>query len=94
MDGAGVRGAVPQRLHLPAEGEAAPPVDIMFRPARVFENATVAVRSGEQEVLRKKSRILTPGEMAVITLSERIVKSLSSKDIMVEIVPQETEKAV
>ena len=94
LDGAGVRGAVPQRLHLPAEGEAAPPVDIMFRPARVFENATVVVRSGEQEVLRKKSRILTPGEMAVITLSERIVKSLSSKDIMVEIVPQETEKAV
>ncbi len=87
LDGAGVRGAVPQRLHLPAEGEAAPPVDIMFRPSRVFENATVVVRSGETEVLRKKSRILTPGEMAVVTLSEKMIRTLPEKDITVEIVP-------
>jgi len=86
LDGAGVRGAVPQMLHLPVQGEAVPPVDIMFRPAKVYENATMVVRCGEKEVLRKKSRILTPGEMAVITLSEKILTALEDKDIVVEIV--------
>ncbi len=87
LDGAGVRGAVPQKLHLIAEGEAAPPVDIMFRPAKVFENATIVVRCNDQDVLRKKSRILTPGEMAVVTLSEKAIKALPQNDITVEIVP-------
>ena len=86
LDGAGVRGAVPQRLHLPEVGEAALPVDIMFRPAKVYENATVVVRCGEREMLRKKSRILTPGEMAVVTLSEKTLALLDDKDIVVEIV--------
>jgi len=94
LDGEGVRGAVPQRLHLPVDGDTVLPIDIMFRPAKVYENATVVVRSGEQEVLRKKSRILTPGEMADVSLSEKVIKSLSQKDIVVEIVPSETEKAV
>ncbi len=87
LDGPGVRGAVPQKLHLPADGEESLPVDIMFRPAKVFENATVVVRSGGQEVLRKKSRILTPGEMAVVTLSSKIIQTLPLTDITVEIVP-------
>ncbi len=86
LDGPGVRGAVPQRLHLPAGGEALPPVDILFRPARVYENAAVVVRCGEKELLRKKSRILTPGEMASVTLSEKILAALDGKDITVEIV--------
>ncbi len=86
LDGAGVRGAVPQMLHLPVQGETVPPVDIMFRPAKVYENATMVVRCGERELLRKKSRILTPGEMAVITLPEKILSSLENKDIVVEIV--------
>ena len=86
LDGPGVRGAVPQSLHLPAGGEALPPVDILFRPARVYENAAVVVRCGEKELLRKKSRILTPGEMASVTLSEKILAALDGKDITVEIV--------
>ena len=90
LDGEGVRGAVPQRLHLPAEGEAYTPVDIMFRPAGVFENAAIIVRAGAQELLRRKSRILTPGEMAVVTLTEKVLKSIPACDIVVEIIPQET----
>ncbi len=87
VDGDGVRGAVPQKLHLPVDGVASGPIDIMFRPAKVYENAVVVVRSGEQEVLRKKSRILTPGEMAVVTLTEKAQSSLSAQDLVVEIVP-------
>lgn len=94
LDGEGVRGAVPQKLHLPAEGETVKPLDIMFRPARVFENASVVVRAGGQELLRKKSRILTPGEMAVVTLTENMIQALSTADIIVEIAPKETEKTI
>ena len=60
-DGDGVRGVVPQRLLVP-EGEAQP-VQLMFRPAAVYENATVRVLDGDREVLKQKKRILTPGEM-------------------------------
>jgi thioredoxin reductase len=94
LDGEGVRGAVPQKLHLPAEGETVTPLDIMFRPARVFENAAVVVRAGDQELLRKKSRILTPGEMAVVTLTEKMIQALTTADIVVEIAPKETEKTI
>jgi hypothetical protein len=35
----------------------------MFRPTVVFRDASVIVRVGGEEILRKKQRILTPGEM-------------------------------
>ncbi len=94
LDGEGVRGAVPQKLHIPEEGETAAPVDIMFRPARVYENASVVVRAGNVELLRKKNRILTPGEMAVVTLTDKMIQALSAQDVVVEIVQKETEKVV
>ena len=74
-DGYGVRGVVPQRLLIP-EGEAQP-VQIMFRPAGVYENATLRVMDGEREVLRQRKRILTPGEMAELTLKPEQIQSLS-----------------
>ena len=48
-DGEGVRGVVPQRLLKP-EGEAQS-VQVMFRPAGVYENATLCVMDGDREVL-------------------------------------------
>lgn len=94
LDGLGVRGVVPQRLHLPEPDAEVVSVDLMFRPSQVYENAAVVVRSGEQEILRKKSRILTPGEMAVVTLPEKLLKTLAPNDITVEIEAQETRKTV
>jgi sarcosine oxidase subunit alpha len=85
LDGKGVRGVVPQRLHLPEGEGTVPPIDLMFRPDRVYENAAVVVRAGEKELLRKKSRILTPGEMAVVTLTEKALRGLSRGDITVEV---------
>lgn len=85
-DGTGVRGVVPQKLHLPEQDSTVSPVDLMFRPAAVYENATIVVRSGEKELLRKKSRILTPGEMAVVTLNEKALRECSpAEKIVVEI---------
>ena len=82
-DGDGVRGVVPQRLLVP-DGEAQP-VQIMFRPAAVYENAAFRVMDGDTEVLRQKKRILTPGEMAELTLKPEQVKALSGGDITVRI---------
>ena len=80
-DGEGVRGVVPQRLLKP-EGEAQS-VQVMFRPAGVYENATLCVMDGDREVLRQRKRILTPGEMAELTLKPEQIASLSGADVTV-----------
>ena len=82
-DGAGVRGVVPQRLLIP-EGDAQP-VQIMFRPAAVYENATLRVLDGDTELIRQKKRILAPGEMAELTLKPEQIKALSGGDVTVRI---------
>lgn len=82
-DGNGVRGVVPQRLLVP-DGEAQP-VQIMFRPAGVYENATVRVMDGEREVMKMKKRIFTPGEMAELILRPEQIQSLSGGDVTVQI---------
>ncbi len=82
-DGEGVRGVVPQKLHVPAPGEAAEPVQLMFRPAGVFENATIRVLEGDRELLKQKKRILTPGEMADVWLKPEQLFSLTGQDLTV-----------
>ena len=82
LDGAGVRGVVPQRIR---KGETRP-VELMFRPAAVFVNAACVVRCGEQELLRKRAPVFTPGEMAVARLSEAIMKEIGG-DLTVSLEP-------
>ena len=60
-DGEGVRGVVPQRIRLPEAGEKPEAVQVLFRPACVYENATVRAFDGEQEIFRQKKRILAAG---------------------------------
>ncbi|MBR6954678.1 MAG: FAD-dependent oxidoreductase [Clostridia bacterium] len=62
LDGEGVRGVVPQRLHPGRD------VTLMFRPAGVYKNAAVTVKAGGVELARKKALVFTPGEMAVLPL--------------------------
>lgn len=57
-DGFGVRGVVPQRVCAEGEGKVA----LSFRPGAVFKNATWRVRAGEDVLIARKARILTPGE--------------------------------
>ncbi len=80
-DGDGVRGVVPQQVHLGAKGT----LSLMFRPSGVFENAIIRVLDGETEIFRQKKRILTPGEMADITLKEPVVAALTGAPLTVEI---------
>ena len=85
-DGDGVRGVVPQKLLIP--DEAAESVQIMFRPAGVYENAYIRVTDGERELIKQKKRILTPGEMAELILKPEVVKGLSGADVTVSIVKE------
>ena len=79
QDGDGVRGTVPQRIRRGASGD----VDLMFRPAAVYRNASAVVSCGDQEILRKKALIYTPGEMAVLTLKAAQIQSLQGSSITV-----------
>ncbi len=80
-DGDGVRGVVPQQIHLRGEGSQS--VELMFRPSAVFKNATVVVRSGDKEIARKKAPIFAPGEMVELTLKPEVVAALDGSDITV-----------
>lgn len=60
----GVRYTVPQRLSAAANGK----VDLYFRVGAVYKGATLLVRSGEKELLRRKKPIMTPGEMEKVTV--------------------------
>ena len=80
-DGDGVRGVVPQQIHL--RGKDSQSVELMFRPSAVFKNATVVVRSGDKEIARKKAPIFAPGEMVELTLKPEVVAALDGSDITV-----------
>ena len=82
-DGNGVRGAVPQRILVP-DGEAEP-IQLMFRPANVYENSYIVIRDGENQILRQKKRILAPGEMVELTLKPEMIKAFSGADLTVSI---------
>lgn len=85
-DGQGVRGTVPQFIHLPENMEEVQNIDLMFRPTGVFENAQVSVKVNNDEIAKKKGRIFTPGEMAVLTLTTKTLEALKAsgaKEIVV-----------
>lgn len=65
VDGFGVSGAVPQKIHVGDTGEA---VNVMFRPRGIYRNAKIVVSAGDRELYSRKARILTPGEMVNLKL--------------------------
>lgn len=80
LDGAGVRGAVPQSLNTLA-GED---ITILFRPDRVYLEARVNAEADGEILSSRKSRILTPGEMAQVTVSKDALKGIKG-DITITI---------
>lgn len=79
-DGQGVRGVVPQRIRKNAQGS----VELMFRPAGVYRDAVCMVKCGDRIVAKKKAPIFTPGEMAVVKLTEDAVSGLDG-DLIVSL---------
>ena len=88
-DGKGVRGTVPQKLLLNDETAQ---VDLMFRPDRVYRDHYLTVYADQRPLASVKKMILTPGEMAVQPLNEKMLAACrEAKEITVAITE---EKAV
>jgi sarcosine oxidase subunit alpha len=84
VDGAGVRGTVPQRVHV---AKLTDELALMFRPSAVFRDASVVVRVDGAELLRKKQRILTPGEMVMLRVPKAALeRSAQGRELTVEVV--------
>ena len=74
----GVRYAVPQKLSAGAAGK----VDLYFRVGSAYKGATLLVKCGETELVRRKKPIMTPGEMEKITVDAEKITG----DVTLEIV--------
>ena len=72
MDGAGVRGTVPQKIRLNPKH----PVTLMFRPSGVFRDSSAVVSCGDRVLLRRRAMIYTPGEMAAFELKPELFAGL------------------
>ena len=81
IDGAGVRGVVPQRIRKRVQE----PVELRFRPAGVYRDGVCVVTCNGVEIARKKAPIFTPGEMVVVKLPrENIGKICGDLTVCVE----------
>lgn len=84
LDGKGVRGIVPQQIARQDENNAHD-IQLMFRPDKAYENASVVIKDQNKEIFRQKKRILTPGEMAELKLKKASIVSIEGSNITVEI---------
>ncbi len=69
-DGAGVRGVVPQKLLL---GDDTGDVNLMFRPDKVYRDHYLTVYADGKPLSSLKKMILTPGEMVVQPMNEKML---------------------
>ena len=79
--GNGVRYTVPSKINTDDLSEL---THIRFRVTGVYKNVSIVIKSGETEVLRRKSRILVPSEMLDIILKKDKLEALT-EDINVYI---------
>ena len=69
--GYGVRYTVPCRINVENAGEL---THIRFRVSGVYKNVSIVIKSGDKELLRKKSMILVPSEMVDLLLKKSKLK--------------------
>ncbi|WP_028504709.1 FAD-dependent oxidoreductase [Ruminococcus sp. FC2018] len=69
--GYGVRYTVPCRINVENAGEL---THIRFRVSGVYKNVSIVIKSGDKELLRKKSMILVPSEMVDLLLKKSMLK--------------------
>ena len=79
LTGGGVRYTVPSKINIGALSEQ---THIRFRVTGVYKNVSIVIRSGETEILRRKSRILVPSEMLDIILKKEKLENVT-EDISV-----------
>ena len=88
-DGKGVRGVVPQKLLLGGDTQD---VNLMFRPDQVYRDHYLTVYADGKPLSSLKKMILTPGEMVVQPLNEKMLAAC--KDAAEITVAITAEKAV
>lgn len=77
----GVRYTVPSSINI---DETTQDVHIRFRVTGVYKGASLVVKSGERELLRRKTRILVPSEMQDLTLKAAVLAE-AAEDLTVEV---------
>ena len=88
-DGAGVRGIVPQKMIVE---DGLKEVNLMFRPDKVYRDHYLTVFADGKVISSLRKMILTPGEMVVQPMNEKMLSACKdSKEIIVAIT---AEKAV
>lgn len=75
----GVRYIVPQNINRATDND----VKLYFRVGRVLENVTLTVTCGEEILLSKKKRKMTPGEMEYVTLKADVIANLPADSTLV-----------
>ena len=73
-----VRYTVPQRIV--CDGD----VEVYFRVADVYRDATIVVSDGERIILKKKKMKLAPGEMECVKLPADKLSNASSLKFSIE----------
>jgi NADPH-dependent 2,4-dienoyl-CoA reductase/sulfur reductase-like enzyme len=74
----GVRYIVPQKIDMEHKQD----VNLFFRVAQAYKDASVKVSSGDKIIVRKKMPRLTPGEMENIVIKADVIEGLGNEIIM------------
>lgn len=74
----GVRYIVPQRINCKTDGD----VKLYFRVGAVFHDAKIVVECGGREILSKKKKKLTPGEMEYVTIKRSVIGELPANAVI------------
>ncbi|ADD03042.1 FAD-dependent pyridine nucleotide-disulfide oxidoreductase [Thermoanaerobacter italicus Ab9] len=83
--GNGIRYVVPQKINVDNIEKR---IKFRMRPVSVYNNATLAVKSGDKYLLRQKRQRLTPGEMIDVNLSKDILKNTNLEEGIVFLVEE------
>lgn len=75
----GVRYIVPQHINRATDKD----VKLYFRVGKVLENVMLTVTCGDQVLLSKKKRKMTPGEMEYVTIKADIIHDLPENSTIV-----------
>ena len=70
----GVRYIVPQRINKETDKD----VKLYFRVGKVFKDVKLVVKCGDEVIMSKKKRKMTPGEMENVLISLDTIKALPS----------------
>ncbi|MDI3529942.1 MAG: hypothetical protein PWQ23_1761 [Thermoanaerobacter sp.] len=83
--GNGIRYVVPQKINVDNIEKR---IKFRMRPVNVYNNAMLAVKSGDKYLLRQKRQRLTPGEMIDVNLSKDILKNSNLEEGIVFLVEE------